>query len=134
MKSEIEKIINEIETTHINNDEKTFSQKGFDNFKAKVTEFIASLYNESLKTTIRHKSDVISENHVELASTYLIKIGASKFSKFSGIIGGTFLGGTISNIFALLGTNQQLTQNSIVVNSVLGIIGGFLVAIHIMND
>lgn len=132
--TELERIIKDVEFTTQNIANEPFSKKAFDKFKERIGIYISALYIESLKTAKRHKTDNISESHVETASSYLIKNSENKFSKLLGILGGTFLGATISNILAMTALGQTFNTVGLVTTIILGIIGSFLIGINLMKD
>lgn len=132
--TEIERILKDVEftTTHIAKE--PFTKQAFDKFKEKIGVYISSLYVESQKTAKRHKADNISESHIDLASEYLIKNKDSKISKLLGILGGTFLGATVSNLLAMTILGQTYETLGLVVTIILGIIGSFLIGINLMKE
>lgn len=132
--SELERILKDVEFTTQNVGTDPFSKKAFLKFKEKIGTYIASLYHESLRTAKRHKADNISESHVNTASNYLIKNSESKVGKLTGILGGTLLGATISNILALTVLEQTFTTLGLTITIILGIIGSFLIGINLMKE
>ncbi len=132
--SEIEKILKDVEYTIQNVAHEPFTKKAFGKFKEQIGVFISSLYIESQKTAKRHKTDNISETHVATASSYLIKNNNSKVSKFLGVLGGAFLGATLSNILAMTVLGQTYSTLGIIVTICLGVIGSFLIGINIMKE
>lgn len=132
--TELEKIFKDVEFTTQNIANEPFSKKAFNKFKEKIGIYISALYIESLKTAKRHKTDNISESHVETASSYLIKNSDSKISKLSGIVGGAFLGATVSNIIAMTALGQTFSTVGLVTTIILGILGSFLIGINLMKD
>jgi hypothetical protein len=132
--TEIERILKDVEFTTQNVSTEPFTKQGFAKFKEKIGVYVSSLYNESLKTARRHKADTISESHVNNASSYLIKNIDSKISKLTGILGGTLLGATISNLLALTVLGQSFNTLGLVLTSILGVIGSFLIGINLMKE
>lgn len=132
--TELERIFKDVDFATQNIETEPFTTKAFEKFKAKIGVYISSLYNESLKTARRHKTDNISESHVDTASSYLIKNRDSKVSKLLGILGGALLGAAISNIFALTILGQLFNTLGLVMTIVVGVIGGFLIGINLMKD
>lgn len=132
--NEIEKILKDVDHTISNIAKSPFSKKGFEKYKDKIAVYISSLYVESQKTAKRHKADNVSESHVEHASSYLIKNNDSKVSKLLGILGGTFLGATISNLLAMTVLGQTFETLGLVITIILGILGSFLIGINLMKE
>lgn len=132
--TELEKVLKDVEFTTQNIANEPFTKKAFDKFKEKIGVYISALYIESLKTAKRHKTDNISESHVDTASDYLIKNSDSKISKLLGILGGTFLGATISNILAMTTLGQTFSTTGLVTTIILGIVGSFLIGINLMKE
>ena len=132
--TEIERIIKEVEYTTSNIASEPFTKKGFSKYKEKIAVYISALFIESQKTAKRHKTDNVSESHVETASSYLIKNRESKTSKLMGVLGGVFLGAAVSNILALTVLGQSFTTVGLVTTVVLGIIGSFMVGINMVKE
>ncbi|MFN8153384.1 MAG: hypothetical protein U0Y08_03745 [Bacteroidia bacterium] len=132
--TDLEKILAEVDYTLQNVSNKPFTQAAFDKFKERIGVYISSLFNESQKTATRNQTDNISASHVESASQYLIKNQSSKFSKLSGILGGIFLGATVSNVLSMTVLGQQFSMIGFVVTILLGAIGSFLIGINIIKD
>lgn len=124
----------DVEFTTQNIANEPFTKKAFAKFKERVGVYISALYIESLKTAKRHQADNISEIHVDTASEYLIKNNRSKVSKLLGILGGTFLGATISNLLAMTALNQTYNTIGIITTIFLGIVGSFLIGINLMKE
>jgi len=110
-----------------------FSEKAFDRLKYKISEYIAQLITESIKTSKRRQSDNVSTSHVELASQYLVSSTSHKIYKHLGTLGGIFLGGGISGLLSMV-TTAQYNLVGIGISVVFTGIGAFLVAFHIARD
>lgn len=132
--TEIERIIQDVEYTTQHIAKAPFTIQGFNKFKEKTDVYISSLYVESQKTAKRHKADNISESHIDIASEYLIKNKDSKISKLLGILGGTFLGATVSNLLAMTVLGQKFETIGLVITIILGIIGSFLIGINLIKE
>ncbi len=132
--TEIERILEDVEFTTAYIAKEPFTKQAFDKFKEKIGIYISSLYIESQKTAKRHKADNISESHIYLASEYLIKNKDSKISKLLGILGGTFLGATVSNLLAMTVLGQTFETLGLITTIILGIIGSFLIGINLMKE
>lgn len=132
--TELEKVLAEVEYTLQNVSNKPFTQAAFEKFKERIGIYISALFNESQKTATRNQTDNISASHVESASQYLIKNQSSKFNKLSGILGGVFLGATVSNVLSMTVLGQQFSTIGLVVTIFLGAIGSFLIGLNIIKD
>lgn len=132
--TDLEKLLQEVEFTLQNVSNKPFTIEAFDKFKERIGIYISSLFNESQKTAYRNKTDNISSSHVETASQYLIKSQQSKWNKLWGILGGVFLGATVSNALAMTVLNQQFSTGGLIFTIALGVIGSFLIGMNIVQD
>jgi len=132
--TEIERILKDVEFTTTYIAKEPFTKQAFDKFREKIGIYISSLYVESQKIAKRHKADNISESHIDLASEYLIKNKAGRISKLLGILGGTFLGATVSNLLAMTVLGQTYETLGLVITIILGIIGSFLIGINLMRE
>lgn len=132
--TELDRVLKDVEFTTQNISNDPFTLKAFDKYKEKIGIYISGLYIESVKTAKRHQADNISESHVETASSYLIKNSGSKISKFIGILGGTFLGATVSNLVAMTALGQTFNSIGVIITIILGIIGSFMIGINLMKE
>lgn len=110
-----------------------FSPPAFTRLKAKVGEYIAELISESMKVSRRHQADTISAAHVERASEYLVTSMSRRIYRHLGTLGGILFGAALSNVLAMSLTGQY-TGGATIVSVVLGIVGAFLIALHIAKD
>lgn len=110
-----------------------FSPSAFEDLKEKINEYIIDLVNESVKIAVRYKADIVSKAHVEQASEYLVSSIRRKIFRHLGTVGGIFLGAAVSNFMGLTSATQ-LSISSILVSGGLGIVGAFMVALHIAKD
>ncbi|HEX5171512.1 MAG TPA: hypothetical protein VFW11_20180 [Cyclobacteriaceae bacterium] len=111
-----------------------FSQKGFERFTAKVSEYIFSLYQESHRTSRESHSELISKEHVDLASSKMMRVKSSKWTKITNTIAGLLLGAAISNVFSMASSGDSLSVPVMVLTVVSGIIGAFLLGFNLMDD
>ena len=130
---DLQKAINEAEQELTNIDTSPFSLSAFDFLKTKIGEYIAQLISESIKISKRHQADTVSANHVQRASEYLFASTSKRIFRHLGTVGGILLGASLSNLLSMTGTGQYTTPG-ILISSGLGIIGSFLIAIHIAKD
>jgi len=110
-----------------------FSVPAFSALRDKISRYIAELVAESIKIARRHRADTVSAAHVEQAAAYLVADTSRKLFRHLGTIGGILLGAAIGNLLSMVTANQYSTV-SIVVTSVLCIVGAFMIALHIAKD
>jgi hypothetical protein len=110
-----------------------FSPMAFSRLKDRISEYISELISESLKVAKRRQADTVSASHVDIAAGYLVSGSRRKFFRHLGTIGGIFLGAAISSLLGMAGS-QQFTSQAVVITSVLGVLGAFMVALHIGKD
>lgn len=110
-----------------------FSTSAFETLKAKISEYVAELLNESTKVSKRYRADTVSAAHVERAAEYLVSSTSRRIYRHLGTVGGILLGATLSNILAMIVANQY-TGVGTVLSVALGIIGAFAIALHIAKD
>lgn len=99
-----------------------------------VDDFIADLVDEALKVAKRHKSEVVSLSYVQHAGEYLIASKARRLFRHMGTLGGILLGGSLSNILAMAQTGSSFPVLGTLVSVAVGLVGTFLVAVHIAKD
>jgi hypothetical protein len=110
-----------------------FSPPAFDTLKAKVSEYVVDLLNESIKVSKQHRADTVSAAHVERAAEYLVSSTSRRFYRHLGTVGGILLGAALSNILAMTLAGQY-TGGGTILSVALGIIGAFMIALHIAKD
>ncbi len=110
-----------------------FSPPAFATLKAKVGQYVIELVSESVKVSKRHRADTVSSAHVERASEYLISSTSGRIYRHLGTVGGIFLGAALSNILAMTLAGQY-TGGGTILSAALGIIGAFMIALHIAKD
>ena len=110
-----------------------FSPSAFETLKSKVSEYVTNLVTESIKVSRRHQADTVSANHVHRATEYLVSITSRRFFRHIGTVGGVLLGASLSNILSMAGTDTYTTLG-VILSAGLGIIGAFLIALHIGKD
>ncbi len=114
-------------------DSSPFSPPAFAALKAKISEYVVELVNESIKVSKRHVADTVSAAHVERAAEYLVSSTSRRFYRHLGTVGGILLGAALSNILAMTLTGQY-TGGGTIVSIALGIAGAFMIALHIAKD
>jgi hypothetical protein len=99
-----------------------------------VNGLIGDLIDESLKTSRRHKSEIVSRSYVYHASEYLISSQPRRLFRHMGTIGGILLGGSLSNILAMAQTGHDFPLLGTLISIGIGLVGTFLVAVHVVKD
>lgn len=131
--NKIQAIINQAESELAGIDASPFSHAAFSILKAKISQYIGELTTEAIKVSKRHQADTVSAAHVERASDYLVSSTTRRFFRHLGTVGGILLGASLSNILAMTVSGQYSTLGTLV-SAGLGIIGAFLIALHIAKD
>lgn len=126
-------VIQNVETQLQISDPSPFSYSAFDMLKAKIAKYVSDLINESVTISKRHRADTISATHVEDASGHLITSTSRRLYRHLGTIGGIILGAALSNILAMSLT-AQYKGDRVILFAVLGIVGAFLIALHIAKE
>ncbi len=129
----LQSIINQAESELSGIDTSPFSHAAFSILKAKIAQYLSELIAESIKISKRHQADTVSAAHVERASDYLVSSTTRRFFRHLGTVGGILLGASLSNILAMTVSAQYSTLGTLV-SAGLGIIGAFLIALHIAKD
>jgi hypothetical protein len=111
-----------------------FTPSAFVLLQDTIDEFIADLLDESFRIAKRHKSEVVSVNYVQAAGTYLVASRARRMFRHMGTVGGILLGGSLSNILAMAQTGTAFPVVGTLVSVGVGLLGSFLVAVHIAKD
>ena len=110
-----------------------FSPPAFATLKAEIGQYVIELVNESLKVSNRHRADTVSSTHVERASEYLVSSTTGRIYRHLGTVGGILLGAALSNILAMTLAGQY-TGGGTILSAALGIVGAFMIALHIAKD
>ena len=110
-----------------------FSVQAFSALMKKISEYIARSVSESVKVAKRQHADTVSVAHVEQACQYLVSSPARRFFRYFGVLGGAFLGASLSNALAMLTAGQCSTMGTLASLS-LGIAGAFMIALYITKD
>ncbi|HEX8367332.1 MAG TPA: hypothetical protein VF604_02090 [Pyrinomonadaceae bacterium] len=131
--SNLQKLIHEVEDELEGLNHTPFSEKAFERLKSKISEYSLQLINESLKTSKRRKSDLISTSDVEHSSQYLTYSSGSKLSRNIGTLGGILLGAGLSTFLSML-VAGAFTANPVLIALSLTVIGMFMVAYQIAKE
>lgn len=130
---EAQAILEQAEKELTTSDSLPFSPPAYSVLKWKIAEYISDLVIESVKVSKRHRADTVSAAHVEQASAYLVSSTSRRIFRHLGTIGGILLGAAISNLLAMTIANQY-TATSTIVSAILGIIGAFMIALHMAKE
>jgi hypothetical protein len=114
-------------------DASPFSPPAFDTLKQKVADYIRALIDESAKIAKRHDAETISETYVEDANRVLVSASGRRWFRHLGTVGGILLGASLSNMLSMI-TTQKFSAAPVLATMSLGIIGAFMVALHIAKD
>ena len=114
-------------------DSSPFSPPAFNLLKAKIAQHVTELVNESVKVSKRHRADTVSAAHVERASEYLVASTSRRVYRHLGTVGGILLGAALSNILAMTLAGQY-TGGGTILSASLGVVGAFMIALHIAKD
>ena len=114
-------------------DPSPFSPPAFSVLKEKIARHITELVNESVKVSKRHRADTVSAAHVERASEYLVASTSRKVYRHLGTVGGILLGAALSNLLSMTIAGQY-TGAGTILSASLGVIGAFMIALHIAKD
>jgi hypothetical protein len=125
----VQQAVNQLRET----DSSPFSPPAFSTLKDKIAQHITELVNESVKVSKRHRADTVSAAHVERASEYLVTSTSRRIYRHLGTLGGILLGAALSNILAMTLVGQY-TGGGTIVSASLGIIGAFMIALHIAKE
>lgn len=128
-----EKVVRQAEMALADSDSSPFSPPAFRVLKAKVSEYVVELVNESVKVSRRHVADTVSAAHVERAAQYLVASTSHRLYKHLGTVGGILLGAALSNLLAMVLAGQYTGQGTIL-SAAFGITGAFLIAMYIAKD
>lgn len=110
-----------------------FSPAAFSTLKAKISEYVVELVNESIKVSKRHVADTVSAAHVQRAAEYLVSSTPRRIYRHLGTVGGILLGAALSNILAMTVVGQY-TGGGTILSAALGTVGAFMIALHIAKD
>jgi len=131
--TDLTRIIQDAEMEIRDLDPSPFSHQGFSVLKEKISEYIAQLISESIRVAKRHQADTVSVAHVERANEYIVSSSSRRIFRHLGTVGGIFLGASLSNILSMT-TTGQFSSVGTLISVGFGIVGAFLVALHIAKD
>jgi histone H3/H4 len=110
-----------------------FSDSAFARLKEAVDDFIDALTGEAYRIAHRSRADTVSSAHVDEALGHLIAMQSRRVFRHMGTFGGILLGSALSQLVTML-SDARFTPIGVTVTAVLGIIGSFLVALHMAKD
>jgi hypothetical protein len=114
-------------------DPSPFSADAFEVLKQKVADYVRAVVTESMKMAKRHDADTISPTYVEDANRLLVSSSGRRWIRHLGTLGGILLGAALSNLLAMT-TAEKYSAVAILVTAGLGIVGAFMIALHIARD
>jgi hypothetical protein len=110
-----------------------FSIAGFEQLRRSIEEYIDALTGEALRVAKRAQADTISSAHVDDASRHLLALRGRRIFRHLGTIGGILLGTGIAQVVSMI-SDAKITTTGLGISVAFGIIGSFLVALHIAKD
>jgi formate-dependent nitrite reductase membrane component NrfD len=99
-----------------------------------VEAYIDDLLAASEKLAKTEVADIVSAHHVNRAAQFLRagrRLGALRHL---GTVGGVLLGAAISNVLAIATATAAPTTTGVIASISLGVVGAFLIALHIARD
>lgn len=115
-------------------DTSPFSPAAYARLREKIVEHITQLVAESVKVSKRHQSDTVSAAHIERASEYLVSSSTRRIFKHLGTVGGILLGAAVYTFLSMATSARQFSIQGTLISATLGIVGAFLVALHMAKD
>ena len=128
----LDEVIERVKTELEKAESTPFSDHAFKEFEEQVGTYAVELIKESVKRAKRHQAEGVSSSDVRYSSQYLVPNTSHKIYRHAGVLGGIFLGATISNILSL--TTSQYGLNGILLTFILTLIGGSFITVHMMKD
>jgi hypothetical protein len=110
-----------------------FSPAAFRLLKEKVGQHLHELVTESIKVSRGYQADTVSAAYVERASEYLVTSTNGRPVRHIGTVGGILLGAGLSTLLTMT-IAGQFTKGGTLLSVVIGVIGAFMVALHIAKD
>jgi len=114
-------------------EDKVLTKEAFALIKLKIKDYIIDLIDDSRKNSIRNNDEAIMVSHVNKASSNLSRGRRSITSQLIGTIGGIFLGATVSNILNIILNDAIIGATSLIIITLLTILGSFFVAISLIK-
>ena len=111
----------------------SFSKNAKDVLRRKIRDYISQLISDSIKLSKRERADTVSAIHVEQASSNMKYYPTKRFFRHLGILGGIPLGACLSTLMTMI-SSDRYSAAAVFISAVLGIIGAFMVALHIAKD
>lgn len=99
-------------------------------FEELVVDYANQLINAAFTAKENVKGDNVSEDNVREASYSVNRKKEKGLTKLAGILGGTFLGTSLSTLFTAIQTNTFDLKGTIII-AVSGILGAFLIALDL---
>jgi len=110
-----------------------FSERALEEVKARIKSYSAELIAESVKRAKRHQAEGVSSSDVRHASQYLVSNASHRIYRHAGTLAGLLVGAALSNIVAIVTTNQY-GQSGVILTFVLSVVGTALITIHMIKD
>jgi hypothetical protein len=110
-----------------------FTPEAYTSLKIRISEYVTDLVTESSRLAKRDRLDNISAIQVQRANERLVSSTGKRIFRHIGTIGGILLGAALSQALAMTLGNQY-TAISVVASLILGVIGAFMVALHMATE
>ncbi len=110
-----------------------FSKRAKAVLRKKIQWYITQLISMSENFAERGQVDTVSKIHVEKAFDHLTNSPHNQFFRYLGTIGGIILGASFSVLLTMIFV-KQFSALTILVPTVLCIIGASMVVLHIAKD
>jgi hypothetical protein len=119
-----ERVLREAQPTIETISQGAFTPHAFKELNGSISAYIADLIDGSRRIARRHRSDVVSANHVVEAARTITPLPVRRLTRAAGVLGGMFLGAFLPELFkAVESPSNQLT----VLWVLIGLIGTALV-------
>jgi len=129
----LQKVLDDAESELSSADPSPYSERAFSLLKEKIEEYASELVSESIKVSRRQRTDTVSAAHVQRASDFLIAGTGRRIFRHLGTLGGTLVGVSLSLLASMI-LSAEYRIGGVTASVTFGIIGGFLVALHIAKD
>lgn len=110
-----------------------FSRSGFRRLRESIDDFVDAVTDEAYRISNRARADTVSAAHVDEAVKHLVAQRSRSVFRHLGAIGGILLGSAVSQLITML-SDAKFTPLGVSLTAVLGVVGAFLVALHMARD
>ena len=114
-------------------DAKPLSPQAYGAFKNRINDYVVDLFVASLGSARRRREDLVSASDVNHASDFLAVGVRSRWLRFSGLLGGVFLGAGLSTGAGMV-LADHYTGGAVAGSVLFSAIGGGLVVAELLRD